>query len=180
MYKFSLKDKGSGPEITITRALLALAGFASFAVQTSHSYFFNVVAGILLLLSAFAIKIILQRFGINRVVLITIASFIFFLASGSVSFGIVLLLIGLSIKLLFKEQVIEIGELGIKIPNLTSVKVHHWFEFNNVVLKDGLLTLDFKTNKLTQLTINEVDMPPEKHFNEFCYKHINPAAVSAE
>lgn len=48
-------------------------------------------------------------------------------------------------------------------------KHYRWNDFSNVVLKDGLLTIDFKNNKLLQ---KEIDTQPtatlEKDFNEFC------------
>lgn len=49
----------------------------------------------------------------------------------------------------------------------------YWNQFNNVVLKDGMLTLDFKNNNLFQkLTIDEDGDADEEEFNEFCRKHL--------
>jgi len=51
-----------------------------------------------------------------------------------------------------------------------------WNELNNVMMKDGLLTLDFKNNKLIQVFINkdrndhDVD---ESDFNDFCRRQLN-------
>lgn len=44
-----------------------------------------------------------------------------------------------------------------------------WDEINNVVIKDGLITVDYKTNKLFQKEINE-DVSPEieLEFNDYC------------
>ncbi len=48
-------------------------------------------------------------------------------------------------------------------------KHYQWDELSNVVLKDGLLTLDFKNNKLLQKEIDSQTTPQlEKEFNEFC------------
>lgn len=46
---------------------------------------------------------------------------------------------------------------------------YHWSEFSNIVLKDGLLTIDFKNNKLLQKEIDS-HVPPqlEQDFNAFC------------
>jgi hypothetical protein len=53
-------------------------------------------------------------------------------------------------------------------------KTFWWQELNNVILKDGLLTIDFKNNKIIQQMIDEskpsVD---EKEFNEFCRQQLN-------
>jgi hypothetical protein len=56
------------------------------------------------------------------------------------------------------------------------VKTIKWEELNNLVLKDGLLTIDFKNNKLLQYEIindeNDLDIN-EKEFNAFCREMIN-------
>lgn len=48
-------------------------------------------------------------------------------------------------------------------------KKYQWREFSNVMLKDGLLTLDFNNNKLYQKEIeNEESEATESEFNEWC------------
>lgn len=45
----------------------------------------------------------------------------------------------------------------------------YWSHFNNIMLKDGLLTLDFKNNKIFQKeTIDEEGDADEDEFNEYC------------
>jgi hypothetical protein len=45
-----------------------------------------------------------------------------------------------------------------------------WKELSNVVLKDGILTIDLKNNKVYQ---NEITSPAsELDFNEFCEEHL--------
>lgn len=48
-------------------------------------------------------------------------------------------------------------------------KKYLWKEVNNAVLKSGMLTLDFKNNKLIQKEVND-DVPDsvEKEFNAYC------------
>jgi hypothetical protein len=45
-----------------------------------------------------------------------------------------------------------------------------WSEFNNIILKDGLLTLDFKSNRLLQKEVLDDDDPDadEDEFNAYC------------
>ena len=48
---------------------------------------------------------------------------------------------------------------------------YDWSAFNNVILKDGLLTLDFKNNRLLQKEVaddDEEDDADEEEFNAFC------------
>jgi len=47
-----------------------------------------------------------------------------------------------------------------------------WADLNNVLMKDGLLTIDFKDNRLLQSEIEGDDFFDEKEFNEFCRKQI--------
>lgn len=53
-------------------------------------------------------------------------------------------------------------------------KKYPWSDFNNVMLKDGLLTLDFKNNRLVQKEAVEDDGPDadEDEFNAFCRRVI--------
>ena len=51
-----------------------------------------------------------------------------------------------------------------------------WTEVNNAILKDGILTLDFKNNKLIQQYIDQGSTSiNEKEFNEFCNSRLNLA-----
>jgi hypothetical protein len=44
-----------------------------------------------------------------------------------------------------------------------------WSELNNVVIKDGLITVDYKTNKIDQKEIDQEVAPQiETEFNQFC------------
>ena len=71
-------------------------------------------------------------------------------------------------------------------------KIYRWSDFNNIILKDGLLTLDFSNNKILQvepdwnesIAISGI-MPwepgegypeSEKEFNEFCREQLRSAA----
>jgi hypothetical protein len=53
---------------------------------------------------------------------------------------------------------------------------HAWSEFSNVMLKDGLLTLDFTNNRLFQKETDDTDDEDydgtEQEFNEFCAARI--------
>ena len=43
----------------------------------------------------------------------------------------------------------------------------------NVVLKDGILTLDFKSNKIFQSELKENETPvDEQKFNQFCTEQL--------
>ncbi len=60
-------------------------------------------------------------------------------------------------------------------------KVLHWDEIKNVLIKDGLITIDQNNNKLFQKEIEGyVTRDIEKEFNEFCKRCIVAAEANAE
>ena len=174
MYKFSTRDDGSSLDIIVTRALLALAGFAAFVVRTDEHSVLNTIAGILLLLLAVFVKPILLQLKVNRLILLSVASLVLVFSTGSLSFGAVLLVYGLLFKFFYKAPTIEINTAGVKVIKMFSTTVHPWSDLNNVILKDGLLTIDFKSNKLMQVVIDDPNLTiDEKAFNGFCGRIIN-------
>jgi hypothetical protein len=55
---------------------------------------------------------------------------------------------------------------------------HDWTVFNNVILKDGLLTLDFKSNRLIQKEVaddDDEDDADEEEFNAYCRERLAAA-----
>jgi hypothetical protein len=54
-------------------------------------------------------------------------------------------------------------------------KKYNWSEIDNVILKDGLLTVDFKNNKLFQKEIDSGENEAgEQEFNEWARKYLAP------
>ena len=51
-------------------------------------------------------------------------------------------------------------------------RIIEWDQLNNVILKDGLLTIDFKNNKIIQQDAIVPDEINEKEFNEFCIEQL--------
>jgi hypothetical protein len=52
-------------------------------------------------------------------------------------------------------------------------KKWNWSLFNNVIIKDGLLTIDFKNNKIQQILLPANYWEFEQKFNEFCKEQLN-------
>jgi hypothetical protein len=60
-------------------------------------------------------------------------------------------------------------------------RTYTWTDFSNVVLKDGLLTLDFKNNKLFQKEVaddEDEDDADEEEFNMYCRQRLSAAAAA--
>ena len=87
--------------------------------------------------------------------------------------GIMLLLFILLDFIAHKKLVVDITDKRINVPYILQ-KTFDWNEVNNVILKDGLLTIDFKNNKLfQQLILNSDEDISEKEFNDFCKLQLN-------
>ena len=58
-------------------------------------------------------------------------------------------------------------------------KKYSWQVFNNVLLKDGLLTLDFKNNRILQKeTLDEEGDAEEKEFNDYCTEQLRKSYLN--
>ena len=78
--------------------------------------------------------------------------------------------------ILFDHQARHPLEIGVSdekiVINTFFRKRYEWNAFSNVVLKDGLLTLDFKNNKMLQREVISRDIY-ENEFNSFCMEQLD-------
>jgi len=85
--------------------------------------------------------------------------------------GSLLILAGIIEKYLSKNKEIGFSKAGIVMSGLFPKEIS-WSDLNNVVIKDDLLTMDFKNNKVFQdYTDDEEDEEYEvesEEFNEYC------------
>lgn len=76
-----------------------------------------------------------------------------------------------------QELRIIVGETGVRYDFFPSNSLQ-WNDLNNLILKDGLLTIDRKNNKITQNMIDESKtLIIEKEFNEFCNQQLKVKEV---
>jgi hypothetical protein len=61
-------------------------------------------------------------------------------------------------------------------------KEFNWSAFSNIMLKDGLLTLDFKDNRLLQKEVDEEEEgdAEEDEFNDYCRDRLKEAITDAQ
>lgn len=88
------------------------------------------------------------------------------------AFGITLLL-GTLFQISQRQLLVGIDKEAVLYPSFPK-KTIRWNELNNLVLKDGLLTIDFKNNKILQSEIinSSVELN-EKEFNDFCREQLH-------
>lgn len=171
MYTFSIKDNSPDINVAVTTSLLALAAVTSLLYQNNQFYFINIAAAIILIMAAVFIKRLLKKLQFNTTLLLSLAAVILFVATRSIPFAAILMLYGLLVKKIYKNQLVTVNTKGISITKMLGNPIHEWSEFNNIILKDSLLTLDFKNNKLLQLNIRENNVD-ENCFNIFCSGYI--------
>ncbi len=77
------------------------------------------------------------------------------------------------------KRPLEIGFHHDRVVVNTLIKQRYdWTAFNNVILRDGLLTLDFKNNRLMQKEVaddDEEDDADEEEFNAWCQSQLRAA-----
>ncbi len=78
-----------------------------------------------------------------------------------------------------RPLVVRVSKANIVFPSFPAKQIE-WSQLSNVLLKDGLLTLDFSNNKLIQQVIdNSNKLKDEKEFNDFCKAQLNAASSAS-
>ena len=68
-----------------------------------------------------------------------------------------------------KSTTVLFNDEGVHLTRVFKTVIFPWAGMENVILKDNLLTIDFKTNKIIQVEIVESSrMVDETEFNQFC------------
>lgn len=74
-------------------------------------------------------------------------------------------LLGLQIR---EHVLLVVKKEGIYLQTLFA-KAYAWTDLQNIIMRDGLLTLDLRSNKIFQSTVSEIrPMDSEENFNKFC------------
>ena len=72
-----------------------------------------------------------------------------------------------------QKPIVSINESLVIYPSFPKKKID-WQELSNLMIKDGLLTIDFKNNRIIQQQIADMSSAiDEKEFNDFCLQQLN-------
>ena len=72
-----------------------------------------------------------------------------------------------------QKPIVSINEKHVIYPSFPKKKID-WQELSNLILKDGLLTIDLKNNRIIQQQIADISSTiDEKEFNDFCRQQLN-------
>lgn len=95
--------------------------------------------------------------------------------SGNFILGILYLIAGISERYLSSNVEIGFSDQQIVRKGITT-KTYAWSELNNVMIKDDLLTMDFKNNTLLQAYTDDEDDEEydveDEEFNEYCKRQL--------
>jgi hypothetical protein len=116
----------------------------------------------------------LSAIGISIVFIV-----LFYLEIGYWQVAIVIAILSLMYVISARQLVVFVSDEHITYPSFPKKEIV-WNDLNNLILKDGLLSIDFKNNKLAQAIVlndkNNADVD-EKEFNEFCQIHLAEKTV---
>jgi len=72
-----------------------------------------------------------------------------------------------------QKPIVSISERQVIYPSFPKKKID-WQELSNLMIKDGLLTIDFKNNRIIQQQVADISSTvDEKDFNDFCSHQLN-------
>jgi hypothetical protein len=90
---------------------------------------------------------------------------------------ILLILAALNYFFIGQDQLVTLSQTTVLLQPLPFTHQHAWGEFSNIILRDGLLTLDFANNKLVQLEIDKiVPNDSEAAINDWLQKQLQTQA----
>ena len=77
-----------------------------------------------------------------------------------------------------KKTIVLVNLQGVHITRVFKTVIYNWQQMDNMILKDNLLTIDLKSNKIIQAEIEETkETVDEKIFNEFCTQQVAAAEL---
>lgn len=169
MYVFKQKDNRILFDTALLRTVLFAAVFLSIFFRQNNSYTSFITAAVLLVMALFTKVFLLKRF--NKILLLAIAAVLLWFSTYSITLVVFFLIAGIVPGYLYKQPIIDISDAAIELKKMIGSTSFPWTDFSNIILKDNLLTLDFKNNKVLQLEVEEGSVV-EKSFNDYCSKKI--------
>ncbi|MFZ4057527.1 MAG: hypothetical protein ACOYKE_05285 [Ferruginibacter sp.] len=178
MYQFTVKYQKEQTQLFVMRALLSMATIACFVLVSEVPQWLRIGCGILLIVLSLFTEMIMAKFKIKFYGILIIAALLLFCCTLSFAIPIVLLVIGAIVLKLFTAPIITINTTAIVIQQKFSKSVIQWNELSNVLLKDGLLTIDFNNNTLFQVAVENQEAAnfDSAIFNAFCKTQLESLA----
>ena len=130
------------------------------------SGFIVLAAGIMVLLAYFVNKDLRKKESVFILGCICLASY--WALNGYWWIGLIVLTLFILYTISKRELRIHVRTIEIIYPSFPK-RIIDWSQLSNVIFKDGILTIDFKNNRIIQHYVDETNTTvDEKEFNEFC------------
>lgn len=178
-YTIPLKQQANSRTVNTTSLLMVAISLIAFMYRAVNQQqtFIAACFGALLLISLYWLYSTFRNkpsVAYLHIVLILVALYWFVLGGMAGNFvGIVLIVAAIFEQLLKRKPAITIDATGVtlKTPFTTTLP---WSQLSNVIIKDGLVTIDAKNNKIWQKEATEdLSADDEKVINGYCSAHLS-------
>jgi len=143
--------------------------FILFGIKSNNKV--ATISGLIILLLTF-IRFLVKNNKYNMALVVAMVCFASWITIGYWWIGILFLALSMLGSISSGNKKIKFDSRQIKLSNPFS-KIFNWSQLQNVILKDGLLTMDFRNNKLLQTPIiNQLSEAETKQFNDFCNQQL--------
>lgn len=169
MYTLQAHTDTRSADVYVLRTLLLAAAIWEVAYGVSSASWFRYTAlGVLLLLAWFC-RFLQVHPSITYLRIVVLGACLLLLSTRNPLHALLFVLFAFLPRLFYGNGKILLDETGVSVPHYGRPRRYSWSELQHVVLKDGLLSIDFRNNRLIQLLIETEKTPvDEKTFNEFC------------
>ena len=178
-FQITLKNEKARVYILLSQVvvILHIITFLSLAIFSNNKVVtWTCIASLVLLLLIFILSRLIRRIewqpGLHTLFLILMLTWInmrqYWMAAIPLAFDILFILF-------VRRLLVIVSKNYIIYPSLPAKKIK-WDKLSNAMIKDNLLTIDFKNNKLIQQPVDDFGYGiNEKEFNEFCSQQLKAA-----
>lgn len=177
-YVVTLKNDRARLVNTISSWILLISAAYFTASLVKNGFEWALFTGLLVVLGGLTWNFYMKRKwgqGISYSLYLFIAGIFWYSVPAPVPYpflGLAFILLGLLEKQAKLPLEIGFSDHEIVINSLIRRNLH-WKDFSNIILRDGLLTMDFRNNRLLQREIiDDDDDADEDEFNDYCRYHL--------
>lgn len=168
MYNLKIKDNSVALDVAVLRTLFFAAAIAAVFLNAGVSLVVKYIPAIFLVILSLFTKVFLLARKVSKYLLLIIGAVLLFIAIHSLTALLLFLVAGILPALFYKAPEVITGDESVTLKRMIGSSTYPWNDFSNIILKDNLLTLDFKNNKVLQLELEENTAIDENAFNDFC------------
>lgn len=175
-YQFNIAERLLLVETYVLRGLILAAIIGIWLYGRLDSMFPALLGTATLLTVFFLIEPLQNRLGTHRWLLVLFTGLIFFSITIQWFYTAFLFAVGFLSTRFNRSPLIVLDTKGILVQRLIGRQTIQWNSLQWVVLKDGVLTLDFKNNRVLQLDILPGESPiQEADFNSWAQLQVTAA-----